>query len=156
MKLIIKLFYLTFIANILISCDPSYNIDFINKLCSVFLTENLERKNDAASKTMDFIDQQLDTVSKSLAISEGAMTQFRRSNQIVDLPSHSSEILGKATQYDDKQSALNLRDSYFKYLTNYLKTNLDAGAVVAPSNLGLNDPMLMSLVQQFNVVFVSK
>ncbi|MCK8142971.1 hypothetical protein MW871_15965 [Flavobacterium sp. I-SCBP12n] len=31
MKLIIKLFYLTFIANILISCDPSYNIDFINK-----------------------------------------------------------------------------------------------------------------------------
>ena len=134
----------------LTSETPDRDIDFINKLCSVFLTENLERKNDAASKTMDFIDQQLDTVSKSLAISEGAMTQFRRSNQIVDLPSHSSEILGKATQYDEKRSALNLRDSYFKYLTNYLKTNLDAGAVVAPSNLGLNDPMLMSLVQQFN------
>ena len=78
------------------------------------------------------------------------MTEFRRSNKIVDLPSHSSEVLGKATQYDEKQSALNLRDSYFKYLTNYLKTNLDAGAVVAPSSLGLNDPMLMSLVQQFN------
>ena len=39
----------------LTSETPDRDIDFINKLCSVFLTENLERKNDAASKTMDLL-----------------------------------------------------------------------------------------------------
>lgn len=135
---------------------PDRDIDFINKLFDVFRTENLERKNDAASKTINFIDDQLNLVSQSLAVSGGAMTEFRRSNQIVDLPSHSSEILGKATQYDEKQSQLKLRESYLNYLDNYLKTNLDAGSIVAPSSLGLNEPMLMSLVQQFNNVIAKK
>ena len=135
---------------------PSRDIDFINKLFDVFRAENLERKNDAATKTINFIDEQLNLVSQSLAVSEGEMTEFRRSNQIVDLPSHSSEILGKATQYDEKQSQLKLRESYLDYLGNYLKTSLDAGAIVAPSSLGLNEPMLMSLVQQFNDVIAKK
>ncbi|HNX87817.1 MAG TPA: polysaccharide biosynthesis tyrosine autokinase [Paludibacteraceae bacterium] len=134
----------------LISETPERDIDFINKLCQTFLAENLERKNDAATKTMRFIDEQLDAVSKSLSVSEGAMTEFRRSNQIVDLPTHSTEVLGKATQYDEKRAELKLRETYLNYLTNYLRTNLASGAVVAPSSLGLNEPMLMALVQQFN------
>ncbi|MFV0390505.1 MAG: GumC family protein [Paludibacteraceae bacterium] len=138
------------------SATPERDIDFINKLFDVFLTENLERKNDAASKTINFIDQQLNVVSESLAESEGAMTQFRRSNQIVDLSSHSSGILGKASEYDNLEAQLKLRETYLDYLANYLQTNLDAGAVVAPSSLGLNEPMLMSLVAQFNDVITKK
>lgn len=140
----------------LTSNTPARDIDFINKLSSVFITENLERKNDAATKTINFIDQQLDTVSKSLSISEGAMTSFRRSNQIVDLSSHSSKVLGKASQYDDQMSQLQLRETYLNYLTNYLKTNIDAGSIVAPSSLGLTEPMLVSLVQQFNDILNKK
>ena len=140
----------------MVSETPDRDMDFINKLSNVFITENLERKNDAASKTINFIDQQLDTVSKSLSQSEGALTSFRRSNQIVDLPSHSTKVLGKATQYDEQQSQLKLRESYLSYLTNYLKTNIDAGAIVAPSSLGVTEPMLLNLVQQFNEVLIRK
>jgi len=100
---------------------PERDIDFINKLAETFLAENLERKNDVANKTVKFIDEQLENVAKSLSVSEGAMTDFRQSNQIVDLPSHSSEILGKATEYDAKKSEMKLRDSYFNYLSSYLK-----------------------------------
>lgn len=134
----------------LVSETPQRDMDFINKLSSIYLSENLERKNDAANKTIQFINEQLSGVKKSLEESEGAMTQFRQSNQIVDIPSHSSEVLGKATIYDDKQNELKLKESYFNYLTNYLKSNLASGSVLAPSSLGLNEPMLMSLVQQFN------
>lgn len=140
----------------LTSETPARDMDFINKLSGVFINENLERKNDAATKTINFIDQQLDTVSKSLSISEGAMTSFRRSNQIVDLSSHSSKVLGKASQYDDQMSQLKLRETYLNYLSNYLKTNIDAGSIVAPASLGLSEPMLVSLVQQFNDVLSKK
>ncbi|MEI8086105.1 MAG: polysaccharide biosynthesis tyrosine autokinase [Paludibacter sp.] len=134
----------------LVSETPERDVDFINKLCETFLAENLERKNDAANKTIKFIDTQLGTVEKKLNVSEDAMTQFRQKNQIVDVSSHTSELLGKATKFDAQQAEIKLRETYLDYLTKYLKTNLADGTVVAPSSLGLNEPMLMASVQQIN------
>ena len=134
----------------LVSQNPDRDIDFINKLCETFLSNNLERKNDAANKTIKFIDTQLENVSKSLSVSQDKMTDFRQRNQIADVTSHTGEVMGKASEYDSELSALKLRETYLDYLTNYLKTNLADGSVVAPSSLGLNEPMLMSLVQQIN------
>ena len=129
---------------------PDRDIDFINKLCETSLAENLDRKNDAANKTIKFINSQLGEISKSLVVSEGEMTHFRQSNKIVDVSSHTSELLGKATKFDSQQSELKLRETYLDYLTKYLKTNMEDGSVIAPSSLGLNEPMLMSMVQQIN------
>jgi len=134
----------------LVSETPERDVDFINKLCETFLAQNLERKNDAANKTIKFIDTQLGTVEKKLNVSEDEMTKFRQRNQIVDVSSHTSELLGKATKFDAQQAEIKLRETYLDYLTKYLKTNMADGTVVAPSSLGLNEPMLMASVQQIN------
>ncbi len=140
----------------LISETPDRDIDFINKLCDTFLDENLEKKNDAANKTIKFIDDQLGIVQKSLSISQNEMTSFRQTNKIVDVTSLTSDLLGKATKFDAEQSELKLRETYLDYLTKYLKTNLADGTVVAPSSLGLNEPMLMALVQQVNELYTQR
>lgn len=134
----------------LISTTPGRDKDFIDKLCEVYLADNLARKNDVADNTIKFINVQLESISKSLAVSENAMTLFRQQNQIVDVSSHAGDILGKAAQYDAGMADLRLKETYLNYLTNYLKTNMENGSVVAPSSLGLNEPMLMTLVQQLN------
>ncbi|MDP4239616.1 MAG: polysaccharide biosynthesis tyrosine autokinase [Bacteroidota bacterium] len=134
----------------LTSETPDRDIDFINKLCETFLADNLDRKNDAANKTIKFIDNQLGVVSKSLSVSEGDMTNFRQTNKIVDVPTHTSDLLGKAAKFDTQKSELKLRETYLDYLTKYLKTNMADGAIIAPSSLGLNEPMLMTFVQQIN------
>ncbi len=130
--------------------NPDRDVDFINALLGTYLEDNLDKKNIVASRTMQFIDNQLNNVSKSLEVSEGELTSFRQRNQIVDVTSHSSEIMGKATSYDAEKSTLKLKENYLDYLTKYLKSNMDEGSVVAPSSLGLTEPMLMSLVQQIN------
>jgi len=140
----------------LTSETPERDIDFINKLCQTFLGDNLDRKNDAANKTIKFIDNQLGVVSKSLAVSEGDMTNFRQTNKIVDVTSHTSELLGKAAKFDTQQAELKLRETYLDYLTKYLKTNMADGAIIAPSSLGLNEPMLMTFVQQINELYVQR
>lgn len=134
----------------LISTTPGRDKDFIDKLGEVYLADNLARKNDVADNTIKFINVQLENISKSLAVSESAMTHFRQQNQIVDVSSHAGDILGKAAQYDAGMADLRLKETYLDYLTNYLKTNMENGSVVAPSSLGLNEPMLMTLVQQLN------
>jgi len=140
----------------LVGENPDRDIDFINKLAQTFLLDNLDRKNDAANKTINFIDTQLANIQQSLSVSQDELTNFRQRNQIIDVASHTGELLGKATQYDSELSALKLRETYLNYLSNYLKTNLEDGSVVAPSSLGLNEPMLMSLVQQINDLNLKK
>ena len=140
----------------LVSETPDRDIDFINRLCETFLADNLDRKNDVANKTINFIDNQLGVVSKNLAISEGDMTNFRQSNKIVDVSSHTSELLGKAAKFDTQQAELKLRETYLDYLSKYLRTNLADGAIIAPSSLGLSEPMLMTFVQQINELNVQR
>jgi len=138
----------------LASETPDRDIDFINKLCEIFLADNLEKKNDAANKTIKFIDEQLTSVQKSLLTSEGRMTNYRQTNKIVDVSSHTGELLGKASKFDNQQDELKLREIYLDYLSKYLKTNMAEGSVIAPpSSFGLNEPLLMSEVQQINELF---
>jgi len=137
----------------LISETPERDIDFINKLCETFLANNLERKNDAANKTIKFINEQLGLVSKSLTESQGEMTNFRQTNKIVDVTSHTSELLGKSSKFDAQQAELKLKETYLDYLTKYLKTNMSDGEIIAPGSLGITDPMLMAAVQQINDLY---
>lgn len=134
----------------LVSATPARDKDFIDKLFEVYLADNLSRKNDVANNTIKFIDSQLEVIAKALEVSESAMTHFRQQNQIVDVSSHAGDILGKATQYDANMADIRLKETYLDYLTDYLKTNLENGSVVAPSSLGLSEPMLMTLIQQLN------
>ena len=132
------------------SPTPDRDIDFINQLCKTYLEDNLERKNEVANRTINFIDTQLRTVSESLQESESEITNFRRQNQLVDVGSYSGELLSKAAGYDQQLMGLKLRETYMDYLEKYLKTNMEEGLIVAPSNLGLNEPMLIGLIQQIN------
>ncbi|HEY6914755.1 MAG TPA: polysaccharide biosynthesis tyrosine autokinase, partial [Paludibacter sp.] len=81
------------------------------------------------------------------------MTNFRQTNKIVDVNSHTSELLGKSSKFDAQQSELKLKETYLDYLTKYLKTNMTDGEIIAPGSLGITDPMLMAAVQQINDLY---
>jgi capsular exopolysaccharide synthesis family protein len=140
----------------LASETPARDVDFINKLCEVYLMSNLERKNDAASRTITFIDEQLSNVSLLLEKSQDNLTDFRKRNQMIDVTAVSGEILAKAASYDAEMNQIRLQESYLDYLTKYLRTNLNDGTVIAPSSLGLTEPMLMTLVQQINDLLIKR
>lgn len=140
----------------LASETPNRDVDFINKLCEVYLMSNLERKNDAATRTINFIDEQLSNVSQSLEKSQDNLTEFRKRTQMINVTAVSGEILGKATSYDAEMNQIRLQESYLDYLSKYLKTNLSDGTVIAPSSLGLTEPMLMTMVQQINDLLIKR
>lgn len=134
----------------LVSETPARDCEFIDKLSQLYLEDNLNRKNDVADNSIRFINKQLEILQQSLTVSEGAMTNFRQENKFVDVSSYASTLMQKMENYDAQQMALRLKETYLDYLTNYLQTNMAEGNVVAPSSLGLNEPMLMTLVQQLN------
>ncbi len=140
----------------LTSETPQRDCEFIDKLSEIYLLKSLEQKNEVAEKSIHFINEQLVELQDALEKSEGAMTNFRQANKFVDVNSYAGQLMGRVASYDEQALAMRLRETYFDYLTNYLSTNIENGAVIAPATLGLNDPMLMTLVQQLNDLRVQR
>jgi capsular exopolysaccharide synthesis family protein len=140
----------------LIGETPERDREFINKLSDIYLLQNVERKNMVAEKSIAFINNQLEILQTSLTQSEGAMTNFRQENKFVDVNSYAGGLMSKVNQYDQQQMALRLKETYLDYLSDYLDQKIDQGSVIAPATLGLNEPMLMQLVQQLNDLHIQR
>lgn len=140
----------TVLALSLVSETPQRDCEFIDKLAEIYLLQNLEQKNEVAENSIRFINEQLNLLQASLQVSEGAMTDFRQENRFVDINSYAGQLMGRISEYEQQQMALRLRETYFDYLINYINQNIEKDAVIAPTSMGVNEPMLMTLVQQLN------
>lgn len=140
----------TVLSMSMVSETPDRDRDILDKLADIYLLQNLEHKNEVADNSIRFIDEQLATLQSSLLVSEGAMTDFRQENKFVDVNSYAGQLMGRIEGYKQQRLALRLRETYFDYLINYIHKNIADDAVIAPSSMGVNEPMLISLVQQLN------
>lgn len=140
----------TVLALSLVSETPQRDCEFLDKLAEIYLLQNLEQKNEVAENSIRFINEQLNLLQASLQVSEGAMTDFRQENRFVDINSYAGQLMGRISEYEQQQMALRLRETYFDYLINYINQNIENDAVIAPTSMGVNEPMLMTLVQQLN------
>lgn len=127
---------------------PARDADFINGLCDEFLADNLSRKNDAAIKTIEFINDQLSQLSDSLRLSEDRLKAYKADNFVV-ASAGGNTIMAQYTQIDAKQTEMRLKESYLSYLTNYLQSNVEDGSIIAPANLGVTDTNLTTMVQAY-------
>ena len=140
----------TVLALAMVSETPERDCEFIDKLAEIYLLQNLEQKNEVAENSIRFINEQLESLQASLQVSEGAMTDFRQENKFVDVNSYAGPLMSRISEYEQQQMALRLRETYFDYLIKYINDNIEKDAVIAPTTMGVNEPMLVSLVQQLN------
>ncbi len=126
--------------------------DFLNKLTEVYQLDNLEKKNENANRTIQFITSQLQTISDSLTVSENRMETFQSENQVVDISMQSQQLLEQMREMDRERVALETQNKYYHYLREYIQTgdNTDLETVIAPSAMGIQDPLLNSLILQLN------
>ena len=124
--------------------------DFINALCEEFLEANLEEKNEEATRTINFINEQLAYIFDSLQTSENRLRQYRRQNNMVDINAYASSVLSKLSALDAQRSELTLKEAYFDELAEYLKESVSVERLVAPSSIGVSDLVLLDLVSKFN------
>jgi tyrosine-protein kinase Etk/Wzc len=141
-------------ASVLKLSVQDYNIrkgiEFLNRLTQVYLDNSLEKKNQYAELTIQFIDSQLESISDSLNISEGRLESFRSSNQVIDFSAQSQQLLAQLNQLDNQIIQHKNQNKYYTYLKEYIETNQNMESVIAPSSIGIEDPLLNSFIIQLN------
>ena len=123
---------------------------FLDKHIEMYLQRTLDKKNQVATNTINFIDRQLISIGDSLDITEINLQDYRRNNQVVDLSFQSQQLFEQTKLLDNQKATMKMQDEYFRYLIDYLERNRDAGDLVAPSVMGIDDPLLNNLVLELN------
>jgi len=120
--------------------------DFLNKLIEIFLYSSLEKKNEEASRIIQFIDDQLIGISDSLVIAETKLQQFRSTHKVMDLSAQGQAIIEQAMNLENEKARIEIESNYYNYLADYLTKDKAGEVPIAPATIGITDPGLTRLV----------
>jgi capsular exopolysaccharide synthesis family protein len=129
---------------------PAQEIDYLNKLMDIYLDFGLELKNKTSAQTIVFIENQLKVISDSLRIAEGNLENFKLVNNFINISSEGSLVQSKFEKIDEDKTTLLLQKQYYEYLKDYIESKVESEDIVAPSAMGVTDPLLTSLVSKIS------
>jgi len=130
--------------------SPEQGSDYLNTLMNLYIRQGMEWKSRAADKTIEFIEAQLGLISDSLKIAENSMEDFRLNNRFVDLTLEGTLVLEKLEKLEGEKNMLGLQMQYYEYLSDYLDAREENESIISPSVMGVSDPVLIKLVEEFS------
>ena len=133
---------------------PDRESDFLNELCDNYIKYNLQEKNQASEKIIQFIDAQLSGIVDSLQVTSESYTNFRSRNKIVNLSQEGSMVVEQLKEIESEESMAKIKYEYYKNLKNYItNSNKMEQQAIAPSVVGITDPALNNLVSRLSELY---
>ena len=124
--------------------------DFLNTLAEVYIAHDLEKKNQFGIKTIEFIERQLASISDSLKTAETTLELFRTDNRVIDIGATSSTLLQRLEELETEKARLSSQREYFIHTSQYLTSSNRLDDIIAPTSVGINDPLLSSLILELS------
>lgn len=126
--------------------------DFLNRLAYNSVSYTLEKKNQIALNTIEFIEKQLIGVADSLGAAENILQDFRSRNVVMNVSLQGEMIMAQSKELEDQKSALLAKLDYYSYLNDYIEGNGDLQEVIVPTSMGIEDPVLSQLIAQLSTL----
>jgi len=122
--------------------------DYINALMESYIAFDLSEKNKIQENTLAFIEEQLGFLEDSLQQKERELQDFKVENKLLDVSAEFSNILGKMNTLDEMNAEIDYQLEYFEQIRSYMEQkSKDFSDVIAPSVIGVPDPLLNGLIQ---------
>ncbi|NQU35784.1 MAG: hypothetical protein HQ521_21355, partial [Bacteroidetes bacterium] len=132
-------------------------VNFLNMLTSVYLQRSLDQKNQIASNTIQFIDNQLGVIADTLTAAENDLQTFQSANEVMDMSFQTQQVFEYIQDLQKEKAVLEVKSRYYNNLKNYIQKNSEKiDQLVAPSAMGIEDPVLNALVGQLIELFSKK
>ncbi|MFM9986441.1 MAG: polysaccharide biosynthesis tyrosine autokinase [Flavobacteriales bacterium] len=126
---------------------------FLNNLSRVYISSGLEEKNEIAINTIAFIDSELSLVNDTLKDSEADLQVYRTEAGLVDLGMESQTSLTAMRDLENEYAQGSVKLKYYDYLNENLQKNNLADNLITPATMGIEDPLLNSLVNDLRKLY---
>ncbi|MBL7924615.1 MAG: hypothetical protein JNL88_10495, partial [Bacteroidia bacterium] len=130
---------------------PVRALDILNTIGKVYIDLDVQDKAQVASLTLKFVDEQLSSTGSMLSNNEQEMQAFKEKNKTVDLSEESKAVLQKLNVLDVDRVKNNIEIASLQNLYSYVVNNEDL-TNMAPSSLGIPDPLLVELITNFQAL----
>ncbi|RLB69953.1 MAG: protein tyrosine kinase, partial [Deltaproteobacteria bacterium] len=129
------------------SANPIEARDVINTLVQVFQERSVDLKTQEASKSLEFIANQLKSVRLELDKSEKQLEAFKRSSGLVQLDTEAESFIERLSDTEQQMAALNVRKMQLSFAVEALNEALVLGQNYTPSVMA-DDPVIAGLAQK--------
>ncbi|BDD09721.1 tyrosine protein kinase [Fulvitalea axinellae] len=128
---------------------PRKDVDFLNAFFSVVIRNGLKNKNEYATQTISFIEQQLGNLKDSLAGYDQEIDLFKVEN--FEYIEGSKIVFERLKLLYEEQLKLGLSEKYLDYVEKYLKekkgNNNAFAPVILPDQFPLLDKLLTGYIE---------
>ncbi|MBI9060859.1 MAG: polysaccharide biosynthesis tyrosine autokinase [Marinilabiliaceae bacterium] len=123
---------------------------FLDVLCEVILEYNLDRKNDMATRSLDFIQSQLVTVSDTLEKVQNQLLAYRKANRFMGPTDFSEKLASQYFEGEKDLKLLEIQEEYYKFLKSNMNSAVDLEQYMLPAvddeSAGLINQLVMQLI----------
>ena len=99
--------------------------DVLSAILGVFIQNNIEKKNQLASNSLKFIDNQLDVIESDLNSLEGEIKRFKTEHGVSDVSAEATFFLEQVGGLDKAVSEMDVKLSIINYLEDYISSDRD-------------------------------
>ena len=131
-------------------------IDFLNKLALASVSYSLDKKNQIATNTIEFIERQLAGVADSLGRAENVLEEFKSRHAIMDMNLQGQTLMSQSKDLEAKKNQLKTSMEYYNYLEDYLENNRNIQNLAAPSTQGINDPTIINYIGELSKMYAER
>lgn len=132
------------------------SVDFVNAIATEYLKKGVEKKNQIAENTIKFIDDQIAEISDSLNFSESRLQNYRSEKKVMNMDYQVQQTMSSLETLKNQRAGILVEAKYYDYLKNYLLSDKNNQDLVAPSTLGINDPVLGNFISELTRLFNDK
>lgn len=125
---------------------PQKAADFANAIAEAYIRDYVESKTEAASKTVQFIDERLETIGKDLRESELRLEEYRLKNRIVNTRQETETGLRQVSDLQMQLTSLDMQDAALQDLADYVNSKSDFNDV-SPAFEAINDVLFSEMIR---------
>ncbi|MCQ2334523.1 MAG: polysaccharide biosynthesis tyrosine autokinase [Paludibacteraceae bacterium] len=135
---------------------PKRAEDILNTIVYMTNLEAKNYKNLATVNTIKFIDQRIDALNVELQGAEDNFRRYQSNNTLVDLASQGNLAVSTDMQYRNQLTEVQLQLRILDMVADEINRHPEGEYEVIPSNIGLSDPALSSLITRFDQLLADR
>ena len=128
--------------------------EVLNMVINVYNENWIKDKNQITMSTNEFIAERLRVIEDELGDVDKSITSFQSENMVPDVGAAASMEMQLSAEAGKHIMELNNQLSIARYLQTEIR-NAGSGTLL-PGNVGLNDPTVQSLINQFNTTMLQR
>ncbi|HEX4875960.1 MAG TPA: GNVR domain-containing protein, partial [Chitinophagaceae bacterium] len=139
------------------STNPRLAADVVNQLMEEYGAYTKELKNQTSDQTLAFIDNRMEVLGRELDSVQNILLRYTQDNNLIDIEAQTGAYFDNVSAADKAINEQQMQLSTAEFIETYLRDKKNNyGPVIVPSSLGLNDPTLNELVNQYNSMQISR